>query len=89
MAVLLSVVSARVCPPTEPEAAAGEAPARTHQREPEPAKGARFAAFGRGGEGEIRKPRWKVLGRPARLVGGLRGYRKIGRPPGGICLMKW
>lgn len=48
--VFLTVAFAPIHLRAEPETAAGEAPARTDQREPEPAKGAGIAVAGRGGE---------------------------------------
>lgn len=50
MASFLTVLSAPSRLPAEPEATAGEAPARADQPEPEPVEGSSIAAAGRGGE---------------------------------------
>lgn len=88
MAVFLTVVSAPSCPPTEPKAAAGEAPARADQREPKPAEGSRIAVVGRGGEClGARKTDVEGLGAPSEVGGPewSRGSVGIQRPACGLC----
>lgn len=74
MATFPSVVSAPSLPPSrspaEPEAAAGEAPARADQPEPEPAEGSSVAAAGRRGEClGTRKTEVEGLGAPSEVGG--------------------
>lgn len=70
MAIFLTVVSALTRPRSEPEAAAGEAPARADQREPEPAKGSSIAAAGSRGEClGARKTEVEGLGAPSEAAG--------------------
>lgn len=70
-------------PSSEPEAAAGEAPARADQPEPEPAEGSSIAAAGRGGESlGAQKTETESLGAPSEAGGPAwsRGSVGIQRP---------
>lgn len=81
MAIFLTVVSALTRPRAEPEAAAGEAPARADQREPEPAKGSSIAAAGSRGEClGARKTEVEGLGAPSEAAGSAWSLGFVGDP---------